>query len=58
MLIIIAHSQGDIWVTASVLPSGDGIVVQVNDTGIGIPQDRLSTVFDPFEKVDMSPKGR
>lgn len=31
---------------------GDGYVVSVSDTGIGIPEDRLETIFEPFARTD------
>ena len=31
-----------------------GVRVSVQDTGIGIPSDRLATLFDPFEQADSS----
>ena len=45
-------SGGRIWLTADRL--GDDAVVRVRDTGIGIPSDRLSNIFDMFSQVDRS----
>jgi len=36
---------------------GDAIVVTVTDVGIGIPQDMLERVFEPFVQVDRSGTG-
>jgi signal transduction histidine kinase len=33
---------------------GDDIVIQVRDTGVGIPPEKLATVFDAFTQVDSS----
>jgi len=32
----------------------DGVIISVKDTGIGIPQEKLSVIFNPFEQVDGS----
>jgi signal transduction histidine kinase/ActR/RegA family two-component response regulator len=45
-------SGGRIQVTAERL--GNDAIVKVRDTGIGIPADRLSNIFDMFSQVDRS----
>ncbi|RLA71576.1 MAG: hybrid sensor histidine kinase/response regulator, partial [Epsilonproteobacteria bacterium] len=41
-------------VTLSLSKSGDAINISVLDSGIGIPQDKLSTIFEAFKQVDGS----
>ncbi|MEO8562261.1 MAG: ATP-binding protein [bacterium] len=36
----------------------DTIYLRVADTGIGIPSEKLDTVFEPFVQVDATPAGR
>src|SRR5207247_8604149 len=31
---------------------GQAVVIKVHDTGIGIPEDKLEAIFDPFVQVD------
>lgn len=37
---------GELWL--SVQPVGDGALLRVKDTGVGIPADRLALIFEPF----------
>jgi signal transduction histidine kinase/CheY-like chemotaxis protein len=39
-------------VYANATKDGDNILFEVRDEGIGIPQDKLKTIFNPFEQVD------
>ena len=41
-------------VTVSWEEAGDQILVHVADTGIGVPEDQLERIFDPFVQVDAS----
>jgi signal transduction histidine kinase len=41
-------------VTVSVFRQGDSIVVEVSDTGMGIPAGELGSVFEPFYQADAS----
>lgn len=49
--------QGEISVSAHVVKDeGDQVLLHfvVHDTGIGIPENKLETIFDPFTQVDGS----
>ncbi len=47
-----SEPNGDVWLTAE-RQAGD-VVVSVRDAGIGIPADKLDTIFDMFSQVDLS----
>jgi CheY-like chemotaxis protein len=49
--------QGEIAIDVSIAEtSADGVLIRcaVRDTGIGIPAERLNTLFQPFSQVDAS----
>ena len=49
--------QGSIFVSVRELPATDSIVLEVADTGIGIPEHYLPTIFEPFRQVHKTSTG-
>ncbi len=45
---------GQVWVRAFQNEAGEGLVVEVQDTGIGIPPEEQEKIFQPFYQVGSS----
>jgi signal transduction histidine kinase/HAMP domain-containing protein/CheY-like chemotaxis protein len=49
----IASAQGDLPVHGETLRMADGVIaLSVTDTGVGIPDDKLSLIFEAFQQAD------
>ncbi|MET0747908.1 MAG: ATP-binding protein [Rhizobium sp.] len=52
-LLINAATHGE-SATVSVTRTDGSAIVEINDTGPGIPEERLDQVFEPFFRIDMA----
>ena len=46
--------SGEVSLTATPWESGQGVVIVVRDTGVGISEARLGEIFEVFRQLDMS----
>lgn len=47
-------SEGKIVVQAQNSPQRDGIEIEISDTGVGIEQSKIDSIFEPFHQADNS----
>ncbi len=45
---------GSVSLSARRAPDGDGVRLEVSDTGVGIAEDKLESIFEAFTQVDQS----
>ncbi len=43
---------GSVTIRVNVDPHGDPVGIEVEDTGVGIPEDRLQAIFEAFQQAD------
>jgi signal transduction histidine kinase len=53
----IEKRPGSVLITAAAMPQEEKVIVQVKDTGKGIPQENLKSIFDPFFSTKNSRQG-
>jgi len=50
----VKYSRGDGTISLTAEDEGDCVTIRIADTGIGIPQEELPNIFEPFYRVDRS----
>jgi len=53
-----SNPQGTVWLTAEPAEDGESVRVAVRDEGRGIPVDKLQSVFERFEQVEVNDSKR
>ena len=48
--------KGTVTLSAKALPGTDSWMIEVEDTGIGIAENHLQRIMDPFEQILNNPK--
>jgi len=48
--------DGDIWIKTKLKDGGNSVVIEISDSGPGIPEDIIDRIFDPF--VTTKPIGK
>jgi PAS domain S-box-containing protein len=56
--ITISGGTGETVTGASLVGNGPWVYVRVEDTGRGIPPDRLEDIFEPFQQSEVADQGR
>lgn len=47
-------NSGSVTIDAQIGKSPEEVVITIADTGVGIPEDKLNAIFEPFEQVEGS----
>jgi len=50
------EKDGDIWIKTKLKDGGNSVVIEISDSGPGIPEDIIDRIFDPF--VTTKPVGK
>jgi two-component system NtrC family sensor kinase len=49
--------DGDIWIKTKLKDGGNSVVIEISDSGPGIPEDIIDRIFDPFVTTKPAGKG-
>jgi two-component system NtrC family sensor kinase len=51
------EKDGDIWIKTKLKDGGNSVVIEISDSGPGIPEDIIDRIFDPFVTTKPAGKG-